>query len=253
METKALGQLGMLPIDSALSKKAEALSGRAAQGDVAQRKKAAQEFTALLYQEMLKSMRAALPQGGLDQAESLSRDIYTSMMDAEIARVVAKRDSSGFAKTVERALDRLSEPARVLSPPTMPGDGVVSSLFGLRKDPFTGHEKFHAGVDIAAPTGTPVKAAAPGTVVFSGQARGYGNLVEIDHGNGLVTRYGHNAENLVVVGDRIQTGQAIARVGSTGSATGSHVHFEVRRAGKPVNPETIVGDLAKGSKIRSIV
>jgi murein DD-endopeptidase MepM/ murein hydrolase activator NlpD len=135
----------------------------------------------------------------------------------------------------------------------VPNSGTVSSVFGFRKDPFSGHKRFHNGVDIAAPMGTPVKAAGPGTVIFSGRTAGYGNLVEVDHGDGLVTRYGHNAQNLVAVGDRIEPGQAIALVGSTGRTTGSHVHFEVRRAGKTINPETLLGELAKGSKIRSVV
>ena len=98
---KTIGGFGKLSFDSALTKKAQALSGRMASADPAQRQKVAQEFVSFLYQEVLKAMRATLPQDGFgEKSESLSRDIYTSMMDAEIAKAMAKRDSSGFAKTV---------------------------------------------------------------------------------------------------------------------------------------------------------
>jgi murein DD-endopeptidase MepM/ murein hydrolase activator NlpD len=254
-DSKSIGGFGKLSFDSALTKKAQALSGRMASADPAQRQKVAQEFVSFLYQEVLKAMRATLPQDGFgEKSEALSRDIYTSMMDAEIAKAMAKRDSSGFAKTVEKALDKMITPrARTPNETAPPSDGVVSSLYGMRKDPFSGHKKFHSGIDIAAPAGTPVKAAAPGKVSFSGPVPGYGNLVEIDHGGGLVTRYGHNSANLVAVGDRIEAGQAIALIGSTGRATGAHVHFEVRRAGKPSDPESLLGELTKGTKIRATV
>lgn len=254
LNNKMIGGFGKLSLDAALTKSAHALSGQAASADPAQRRKVAQEFASFLYQEVLKAMRATLPQDGLDGSESLSRDIYTSMMDGEIAKAVAQRDSSGFARTVEKALDKMiAPPAPSQGESAAPSSGVVSSLFGMRKDPFSGQPRFHNGVDIAAPAGTPVKAAVPGKVIFSGPAPGYGNLVELDHGGGLVTRYGHNSENLVVVGDRIAAGQSIALVGSSGRATGAHVHFEVRRAGKPADPETLIGDLVKGGKIRSVV
>src|SRR5690606_5131844 len=150
--------------------------------------------------ELLKAMRAALPQGGLVEADSSSRELYTVMMDAEIARLMAKRDPAGFTKMVEKSLDK---PAAQPEPNAsyLPVEGVLTSRFGWRTDPFHDGEKFHDGIDIAAPAGTPVRAAAGGRVTFSGQAAGYGNLVEVDHGNGVVTRYGHNAVNLVAAGD----------------------------------------------------
>jgi murein DD-endopeptidase MepM/ murein hydrolase activator NlpD len=89
-------------------------------------------------------------------------------------------------------------------------------------------------------------------VIFSGWLDGYGNVVDIDHGNGWVSRYGHNQENLARQGDRVEAGQAIARVGSSGRATGAHVHFELRRFGTPVDPQSLLGPLAKGQKVRSI-
>jgi murein DD-endopeptidase MepM/ murein hydrolase activator NlpD len=253
MDGNFLGNLGKLSVDSALAKKTETLAGRTPAGDAAERRKVAQEFTAFLYQEVLKAMRAALPGDGLGEAEPLSRDIYTAMLDAEIAKAVAKRDSGGFVRSVERALDRIAPPAMAPSEVKPPAAGVVSSVYGLRQDPFSGEHRFHHGIDIAAPAGTPVKAAAPGTVVFSGRAGGYGNLIEIDHGDGLVTRYGHNAENLVAAGERIEAGQRIALVGRTGRATAPHLHFEVRQGGKPVDPGNLIGEVIKGARVSSVI
>jgi murein DD-endopeptidase MepM/ murein hydrolase activator NlpD len=112
----------------------------------------------------------------------------------------------------------------------------VSSVFGNRKDPFTGRLAFHAGIDFAAPQGSTVLSAGAGTVSFVGQINGYGNVVEVTHPGGLVTRYGHLSAFLVKEGDAVLTGSPIARVGSTGRSTGPHLHFEVRRADTAVDP-----------------
>lgn len=253
MDSQFLANWGKLSIDGALSGKTETITGRAPAGSAEERRKVANEFAAFLYQEVLKAMRAALPGDGLSESESLSRDIYTAMLDQEISKAVAKRDRGGFAQTVERALERIAPPALIPKGGYMPAAGVVSSGYGLRRDPFSGEQRFHHGIDIAAPAGTPVQAAVAGSVIFSGRALGYGNLVEIDHGNGLVTRYGHNAENMVAVGDRIEAGQEIARVGRTGRATAPHLHFEVRQDGRPVDPERFVGDILRGTKVRSVI
>ena len=120
-------------------------------------------------------------------------------------------------------------------------DGYISSGFGVRMDPFTGEEGIHKGVDFAAPAGTEVLAVAAGVVTWAGPREGYGNLVEIEHGKGYSTRYAHNSAILVHVGDEVQRGQPIARVGSTGRSTGPHVHFEVLRGGVQINPMSFVG------------
>lgn len=114
--------------------------------------------------------------------------------------------------------------------------GYASSNYGMRIDPFTGRSHFHAGVDFNGPRGTEIMTVADGVVVFSGRHPGYGNMVDIDHGNGYVTRYAHNQENLVQIGERVRAGDVIAKMGSTGRATGSHVHIEVLQNGRPVNP-----------------
>ena len=118
--------------------------------------------------------------------------------------------------------------------------GWISSYYGKRTDPFSGKKEFHHGVDFAGKEGSDVIAVAGGVITWSGRRYGYGNLVEIDHGNRLVTRYGHNKETLVSVGDIVKKGQVIAKMGSTGRSTGPHVHFEVMKNGKHVNPTRYV-------------
>ncbi|MBI5643133.1 MAG: M23 family metallopeptidase [Deltaproteobacteria bacterium] len=115
----------------------------------------------------------------------------------------------------------------------------ISSGYGLREDPLTKAERFHHGIDIAASKGSPIYPAARGEVIFSGEKGGYGNVVEVLHDNGVVTRYGHNSKNLVKKGDKVSPGDPIAYVGSTGRSTGPHVHFEVIKNGEAVDPEKI--------------
>ena len=118
-------------------------------------------------------------------------------------------------------------------------EGWISSLFGMRTDPITGKMEFHEGIDFAGKTGSPIVAVASGIVTWSGKRYGYGNMVEINHGNGYQTRYAHNKRNLVTVGQKVDKGQVIALMGSTGRSTGTHVHFEVVNNGKVVNPKNI--------------
>lgn len=114
--------------------------------------------------------------------------------------------------------------------------GWLSSYFGKRSDPFTGKQSFHAGIDFAGNEGSDVLAVAAGVVTWSGKRYGYGMMVEISHGNGLVTRYAHNKLNLVEVGETVKKGQIIAKMGHSGRATGPHVHFEVLKNDRKVNP-----------------
>ena len=114
--------------------------------------------------------------------------------------------------------------------------GWISSFFGKRTNPFTGKSEMHKGMDFAGKMGSKVYAVAGGVVTWSGPRYGYGNLVEISHGNGYVTRYGHNANNLVTVGETVKKGQTISLMGSTGRSTGPHVHFEVLKQGQRVDP-----------------
>lgn len=116
----------------------------------------------------------------------------------------------------------------------------ISSTFGWRVDPFTGARSLHDGFDFATRSGTKVRSVASGVVTFSDRISGYGLAVKVDHGNGYVTLYGHNRKLLVSVGERVDEGETIARAGSTGRSTGTHVHFEVLKNGQPVDPTRYV-------------
>lgn len=118
--------------------------------------------------------------------------------------------------------------------------GWLSSPYGYRSDPFTGKRTWHQGIDFAGSAGDEVIAVASGVVSWSGERTGYGTMVEVAHGDGLVTRYGHNSENLVEVGDLVRQGDSIALMGNSGRSTGPHVHFEVFKHGRAVDPSTYV-------------
>lgn len=118
--------------------------------------------------------------------------------------------------------------------------GWLSSYFGMRTDPFNGRRVHHSGVDFAGKMGSDVVSVAAGVVTYSAKRSGYGNLVEINHGKGYSTRYGHNSENLVKVGDTVKKGQVVAKMGTSGRSTGPHVHFEVLYNGRAVNPKKYI-------------
>lgn len=122
-------------------------------------------------------------------------------------------------------------------PSQKPVDSLtLSSSYGIRSDPFTGRARRHAGIDIPGPLGTPIYATADGMAEHAGWMNGYGNLIRLGHGGGLETRYGHMSALAVSPGDRVRKGQLIGYMGSTGRSTGSHLHYEVRIDGSPVNP-----------------
>lgn len=137
------------------------------------------------------------------------------------------------------SLARMNALGRSLAgiPQVMPASlEFISSGFGYRSDPFTGGAAFHAGLDFRGPIGAPIYAAAKGTVSFAGVKQGYGNCIEIDHGNGLMTRYAHMSAFRARVGQAIAAGDVIGAIGNTGRSTGPHLHFEVRMNDRPVNP-----------------
>lgn len=156
----------------------------------------------------------------------------------ELAEALADREDKLAAleallndRKLEQAIRPAGKPVRA---------GWISSGFGRRIDPVEGTLEFHQGVDFAGRRGSEVLAVAAGVVTAAGRRPAYGNTVEINHGNGFITRYSHNEENLVSVGDRVAKGQVIARMGATGRTTGPHVHFEVERDGRIVNPLPII-------------
>ena len=152
-------------------------------------------------------------------------------------RLAARRSSldllaEGMRVSFSGAVGFISDDASHTTPSIWPTQGYISSPYGLR---FGGTE-FHQGIDIAAEMGTPIVAAADGVVTAAGWNGGYGNMVDVDHGSGVVTRYGHASAVAVTVGQQVRRGQVIAYVGSTGRSTGPHLHYEVRVGGQPVNP-----------------
>ena len=149
---------------------------------------------------------------------------------SSLGKSFAALESALFRMEVlERTLVALpsGKPANVL---------MLSSSYGYRSDPFTGAGAMHSGLDFPGPLGSPILAAAPGRVVYVGQKSGYGNVVEVDHGQGILTRYAHLSGFTSTVGAQVAAGQQIAKMGSTGRSTGSHLHFEVRLNGVAVNP-----------------
>ena len=126
------------------------------------------------------------------------------------------------------------------TPSIAPTNGWITSHFGYRTSPYTQKPSFHQGLDIAASPGTPVKATGNGVVTYTGYDAGYGKLVSIDHGYGIVTRYGHNSQVFVMMGQKIKRGDVIATVGNTGRTTGPHLHYEVRLNGMPINPQNYI-------------
>jgi murein DD-endopeptidase MepM/ murein hydrolase activator NlpD len=160
--------------------------------------------------------------------------IAASHTDAfELQRRIQKQHEVTTALT-----GRIAEYQKMMEsiPTLIPCEGEETSGFGGRVHPIFGVHKMHTGIDIAAPTGTPIYAAAQGVVVFAGQKSGYGNVVEIDHGYGYHTLYGHSSKLLVEAGDTISRGDKIALVGSTGNSTGSHLHYETIVNDQKINP-----------------
>jgi murein DD-endopeptidase MepM/ murein hydrolase activator NlpD len=170
---------------------------------------------------MLAAMRTA--QGGPLEKLSTSRDGSTDPRFERLGLSLARMDA------LEEGLDGI--------PQVVPADGgVITSGFGYRSDPFTGGGAFHPGLDFKGAYGAPIHAAADGRVSFVGQIRGYGNVVEVSHGNGLVTRYAHMSKTMATVGQQVDAGDVIGAIGSTGRSTGPHLHFEVRINNSVVNP-----------------
>jgi len=147
-------------------------------------------------------------------------------------------------KSFEELMEFLKDQKSLLvsTPSIWPTRGWITSGFGYRPYPFTGNEKMHEGIDIATRMGTPVVAPADGVVTFVGSEGSFGNLIVIDHGYGISTRFGHLSEIYIRVGKRVRRGDKIAAVGDTGRCTGPHVHYEVRLNGVPVNPANYILD-----------
>ncbi|MGM0571731.1 M23 family metallopeptidase [Marinobacter sp.] len=173
------------------------------------------------------------PEEGVADAESFSTPELTAMI-TDLDQKIRDREQQ------LRLLDTLISSRRLEDERFVAGRpitwGWLSSRFGYRSDPFTGKRTWHNGVDLAGREDSDIISVAAGVVTFAGDRQGYGNLVEVDHGEGLVTRYAHAKAVEVEVGQVVQKGQVIARMGSTGRSTGPHVHFEVLQGGKAKDP-----------------
>jgi murein DD-endopeptidase MepM/ murein hydrolase activator NlpD len=200
---------------------------------------------AVLLRQMLRS--SGVYGGGEGPGASIREDMFVNAL----ADAVVQAGGLGLAETLTRAMGPAAArtapaPGPALGPAPLPGlatlpaDGRLSSAFGVRTDPFTGAPRQHRGVDVGAPQGSAIRATADGIVRAAGPRGGYGNAVEVDHGNGLTTLYAHASELLVAPGEIVRAGQEIGRVGSTGRSTGPHLHFEVRVGGKAVDPARVL-------------
>ncbi len=156
--------------------------------------------------------------------------------EAQLEQLIQERQREIEAQRKAAGIAGTAEPASGTGTFSWPITGTITSPFGWRSNPFGGSPEFHQGLDIAAPTGTTVTAAATGTVLLAQWYGGYGNYILLDNGGGYSTGYGHLSAIYVSVGQHVQRGQAIGAVGSTGQSTGPHLHFEVRFHGKPIDP-----------------
>ncbi len=224
-------------------------------------KDAAQQFEAMLTGYLLKVMRAAVDKSEEEgESSSFGKDVYQEMFDNEIALHIARSQSLGIADMLyrqledqvkgekspnsEESVDHDAHPTSVSkaqSNPSAPSAVRISSDFGWRSDPFDQQIRFHHGVDLAASSGTPIRAFQAGQVVYSGEMGKYGNTVIVEHQNGYRSLYAHALENHVQVGDVVSEGQILGLVGNTGRSTGSHLHFELQKDGTKINPLANVG------------
>jgi len=170
-----------------------------------------------------------------DKAQSLSVKTLDDIQTLEQTLEQKEKEFKIFIDELEKRLEYLET-----VPDLWPTKGRLTSTFGSRKDPISKKRDFHSGIDIANSRGTNVWAAARGKVIFSGYKSGYGRLIIIDHKNGYKSYYAHNSKLLAQVGDVVDKGQIIAKMGSTGRSTGSHLHFEIHYNGNPIDPLTIL-------------
>jgi murein DD-endopeptidase MepM/ murein hydrolase activator NlpD len=185
-------------------------------------------------------------QGGM-YVPSGQQDVTLSSMNQQLGKLSELMTDRGDKLAALETLmqqDRLRK--KMLNTIAPVSTGWYSSNFGWRIDPFTGKSAMHEGVDFVVPLGTPIHAAASGIVVYAGWHPDFGNLVEIDHGNDILTRYAHASKLFVHVGDVVKRGQLLSLVGSTGRSTGNHLHFEVRFKGLAQNPIRFLQNAAPG-------
>ncbi len=195
-----------------------------------------QKTAIALLMEQLQTQKAVFETQAQVQKTTIQR-LRRDRQAVEAAQARIERDSDSIAALIQQRLAVATTSAfRGTGIFTFPTDGPLTSGFGYRVHPILGYRRFHAGIDFGAPTGTPIRAADSGTIIYAGWYGGYGNTVIVDHGGSISTLYAHASALYVSEGQSVQRGQVIAAVGSTGFSTGPHLHFEVRRSGEPVDP-----------------
>lgn len=178
-----------------------------------------------------------LPGSGGEEA---SGNVSESELEDSLKQIQAEFETSAQQLSVLESMLFEKELEQKSQPTTRPAEGYVTSGFGYRMHPVYGGRAHHNGIDFDANIGDPVRSAGNGLVKYAGWKSGFGNVVEIDHQNGYVTLYGHNSAFTVKEGDVVRAGQVIAKAGSTGRSTGPHVHFEVHKEGRPINPQAFL-------------
>lgn len=225
----------------------------------------AEEFEAMLMTQMLREMRRSMLQED-SQERGFGVGVMTDTLDISLGQALSRVGGFGLSSALRTALDRSVKQAAGKDSPTPAAEGpseapapqnsvtdappalgvvepdikipagAITSGFGWRRDPFNGAIKFHKGIDVAQPYGQDVRSAASGQVVASGDQGGYGTTIVVDHGGGQQTRYAHLSAVSVQVGEHVEAGQVIGKVGDSGRVTGPHLHFEVLDNGRVVDP-----------------
>lgn len=176
--------------------------------------------------------------GGLEPSDPIQQDAYD--LEEDIDRLLALTrlellSTESLVTILEQNKEKIDR-----TPTIIPTQGYITSRYGYRTDPFTGRVKFHYGIDILAPIGTPVYSPAKGKVVSIRRRYGYGLTMKIDHGNGIITFYAHLHKTHVRVGDLVERGDLVAEVGNTGKSTGPHLHYEIWNRGRKINPSRYI-------------
>jgi murein DD-endopeptidase MepM/ murein hydrolase activator NlpD len=209
---------------------------------------------------------------GTEEGGGLGAETFFETLDVELATYLSRVKGLGLSEELEKAIAKtagggVASPAAAATAAAPPAviptpasqtekvevakpisgealrfavaPGSITSSYGWRHDPFTGQAKFHRGIDVRAAYGQDIQSAGAGCVVFSGQQRGYGNTVLVEHADGVQTRYAHLSATVVQEGEMVAAGQVLGRAGKSGRATGTHLHFEVIKNGRPIAPETV--------------